>query len=61
MAGVHSAIWDIGGNNLSVYFDPQQTSLEEISWVISMDGYETQLHEVDKDVYKKLPDCCKHD
>lgn len=61
VAGVYSAIWNIADNNLVLSFDPEQTSQEEISKAIAMDGYETQFHEADKDIYNALPGCCRHD
>lgn len=61
VAGVDSAIWNISDNNLVLSFDPEQTCLEEISKAIAMDGYETQLHEVDKDTYNGLPGYCRRD
>lgn len=61
VAGVHSAIWNIADNNLVLCFDPQLTSMEEISKAISEEGYETQMHKAEKKDGHVSPECCRYD
>lgn len=57
--GVVSAVWEIQSSQLKVGFDPNITTLNEISKAIAKAGHRTDKHEADPKVYAALPDCSK--
>lgn len=59
VSGVVSAVWEIQSSKLKIGFDPEVTSLDEVSEAISKSGHSTEKHEADPKVHDALPDCCK--
>ena len=58
--GVKVADWDKESKVLKVVFNSQKTSLEAIHANIAEKGHSTELVTAEKEVYKKLPDCCQY-
>jgi mercuric ion binding protein len=59
--GVSSADWDKETKFVEVSFDPAKTDLNKIHMAIAKAGHDTELHKSSKEVYDKLPGCCKYD
>ncbi len=59
--GVKSADWDKETKIIEVSFDPEATDLHKIHMAISKAGHDTDMHKAGKEVYDKLPGCCKYD
>lgn len=57
--GVTYATWTVSNGELELAFDPERTSLEEISLAIARIGHETNLHQVEESVMSQMPACCR--
>jgi mercuric ion binding protein len=59
--GVKTSAWDEKKQAISVTYDSQKVSLEEIEKAIAKSGHETGHQEADSKAYKSLPACCQYD
>mgnify|MGYP001266296458 CR=1 FL=1 len=59
--GVSKADWDKTTKKLKITFDDAVTSTDKIELAIAKVGHDTPKHKASKEVYDKLPDCCKYD
>ncbi|MBK5721958.1 heavy-metal-associated domain-containing protein [Dysgonomonas sp. Marseille-P4677] len=57
--GVVSAVWEIQSGRLKVGFDPDFTTLNEISKAIAKAGHSTEKDDADPNAHAALPECCK--
>lgn len=57
--GVKKATLDVPTAVLSITYDPQKTSLDNIKKIVSGVGYDADDVPADKVAYDKLPACCK--
>jgi hypothetical protein len=58
--GVKSALWDKEKDLLTVIYNSDKTSLENISLAVANIGHDTRLHTGNEKKYKKLPSCCAY-
>ena len=58
--GVKFADWDEKSEMIIVKYSPETVNLEDISKAIAEVGHDTEMHEANDKVYKKLPACCKY-
>ena len=59
--GVASADWDVKSDIMTVNFDPETITLDEIKQKIADVGYDSDSHRAKDAVYDKLHGCCKYD
>jgi copper chaperone CopZ len=59
--GVSKADWNKETKKLDVTFDDAKTDLDKIEVAIANVGHDTPRHKAKKEVYDKLPGCCKYD
>lgn len=59
--GVHSADWDMDTKVLTVQYDDEAISLDEIKKKVAAAGHDTDQFRAEKKVYDKLPGCCQYD
>ena len=59
--GVHSADWDVETKVLTVQYDDEAISLDEIKKNVAAAGHDTDKFRAEKKVYDKLPGCCPYD
>jgi periplasmic mercuric ion binding protein len=59
--GIEKANLNIKTKILSVSFDPNKTSLDNIRKSVSIAGYDADSLLADSKAYRKLPKCCKKD
>lgn len=57
--GVKSAVLDIKTKKLTVKYNPEKTTAEEIKKAVSELGYDADELKANPETYKNLPDCCK--
>jgi copper chaperone CopZ len=60
IVGVKRAQWDEKTETLTVIFNPNKISLDEIHRAIAKIGHTTSLFKADADAYKNLHHCCKY-
>lgn len=53
--------WDVATKMLSVTFDSNQTSIDEILQNVAKVGHDNELYQADKNVYESLHGCCLYD
>lgn len=58
--GVHAAVWDVNTRQLSLTYNPSQTSLNKVMKRIADTGHDTEQEKAKDDVYKELPACCHY-
>jgi len=58
--GVDSATWEVATRNLTVYFNPDQTSLQKIEQRIADVGHDTRDVKAKDYIYNDLPECCHY-
>ena len=58
---VKSANWDLQTKMLTVVYDEDKVSLQEINQNIANVGHDTETVRAPDRKYKRLPDCCKYD
>ncbi len=56
--GVIEVSWDIDTKDLSLRYNPAQTTIDKVEQRIADVGHDTPHRKADDGVYKKLPDCC---
>ena len=59
--GVLSADWDKVTKMIDVKFDSDKVNIHKVHMAIAKAGHDTKMHKASKDVYDKLPGCCKYD
>ncbi|NNF01264.1 MAG: efflux RND transporter periplasmic adaptor subunit, partial [Bacteroidia bacterium] len=57
--GLFYADWDQESKMLSVQFDPEKVSTEEMKERIAAAGYDTETHKASDEAYESLPKCCQ--
>lgn len=60
-AGAVKADWDMNTDQLTVSYDPAQTSVDAIQKAIALAGYDNAGYKAPDDVYEKLHACCHYD
>lgn len=60
-SAIAEASWDKETKFLTVSFDDKKTNLKAIHQKIAGLGHDTDKAKTTKDVYDKLPSCCKYD
>jgi copper chaperone CopZ len=58
--GVVSARWNKKNGTLSLVYDNKQTSPEKVQQALAAAGHDTGKFTASKEVYDKLPGCCKY-
>jgi copper chaperone CopZ len=59
--GVSKADWNKDSKILEVTFDDKKTTSAMIEVAVAAVGHDTPHQHATKEVYNKLPDCCKYD
>lgn len=59
--GVKNVDWSPKTKLMTIKFDNDIITLDEIEQRIAKAGHDTPLHKADDKVYEKLEDCCKYD
>lgn len=59
--GVHSADWDVDTKVMTVQYDDEAISLDEIKKKVAAVGHDTDKFRAEKKVYNNLPGCCQYD
>ncbi len=57
--GVGKPVVDVDEKKLTVNFDADKTSQDQIEKAVTLAGYQANDKPADKDAYDKLDDCCK--
>src|SRR3569832_1607419 len=57
--GVVKANWDVDSKIMTVHYDSQKVSLDEIQKNISLAGYDNEKYKGDDKAYSALPECCQ--
>lgn len=60
VAGVKNAKWSADTKLLELVFNPSQTSSNAIQKAVAVVGHDTEKYKATKEVYDKLPGCCKY-
>ena len=61
VAGVQSADWDVDSKIMTVKFDKDAITLDDIKKKIAAVGHDTDDFQAKKNVYNDLPGCCQYD
>ena len=59
--GVLAADWNKETKMIDVKFDSDKVNIHKVHMAIAKVGHDTKMHKASKDVYDKLPGCCKYD
>lgn len=59
--GISSAVWDVETKLLTVTYNPEKITNDEIQKKIAAVGHDTEKYSAPDDVYSKLPGCCKYE
>ena len=59
--GVVSADWDVETKELTVAFDDEKTTLENIEKALAKAGNDTPNFKATDEAYGQLPECCRYD
>ena len=59
--GVKKVNWDKETKMLTVTFNPEHISLDEIHHRVAAVGYDTEKVKAPDEAYAKLDDCCRYD
>lgn len=59
--GVKKVNWDIKSHDLTVTFNPEKITLDEIHHRVAAVGYDTDTVKATDASYAKLDECCKYD
>lgn len=59
--GMHSADWDVETKVLSVQYDNEIITLDEIKKKVAAAGHDTDKFRAEKKVYDQLPGCCQYE
>ena len=58
--GVKLAEWNKGSQTLKVMYSPKKVEADSILKAVAKAGHDTDKFKADKEIYGKLPDCCKY-
>ena len=58
VSGVLGAVWNQSDQELHLDFDPEKTSVDDVSKAIAAVGHDTEKFKADDSVYNALPACC---
>lgn len=58
--GIETATWNKESKQMTVKFDTNAISFEEINQRIANSGYGTDLCKANEEAYQKLPKCCHY-
>jgi len=61
LKGVNSANWTIESQKLTVAFDPEKVSVEDMKKSLAKVGHDTEEFKATDKAYKKLHSCCKYE
>ncbi len=59
--GVISASWDVDTKMMTVNYQEETITLNDVQKRIAAVGHDTDKHRASDEVYSKLPGCCKYD
>ena len=59
--GVKKVNWDMKSHDLTVTFNPEKITLDEIHHRVAAVGYDTDKVKATDESYAKLDECCKYD
>jgi mercuric ion binding protein len=59
--GVTAADWNKETKMIDVKFDSEKATIHKVHKAIAKAGHDTKMHKASKEVYDKLPGCCKYD
>ena len=59
--GVKKVDWDMKTHDLSITYNPDKITIDEIHSRIAAVGYDTDKLKADDAAYGKLDDCCKYE
>ena len=59
--GIHSVDWDIDTKVLTVKYDNEKITKDEIKKKVAAAGHDTDKFIAKKEVYDKLPGCCQYE
>lgn len=61
LEGIATAVWDTETKLLTVTYNPEQISNDEIQKKVAAVGHDTEKYSATAETYAKLPGCCKYD
>lgn len=59
--GITTAVWDTETKLLTVTYDPEQITNDEIQKKVVAVGHDTEKYSATVEAYIRLPGCCKYD
>ena len=59
--GIHSAEWDVKSGMLSVAYEAEKVSEDDIKAKVAAAGYDSDTHRAPDEVYANLHACCQYD
>jgi copper chaperone CopZ len=59
--GIAKANWDTESKMVTVNYDSQKISLDQIQKNVSLAGYDNEKYKGDDKAYKELPECCQYE
>ena len=59
--GVHSADWDVKSGMLSVAYEAEKVTEDDIKAKVAAAGYDSDTHRAPDEVYANLHACCQND
>ncbi|MDQ3046867.1 MAG: cation transporter [Bacteroidota bacterium] len=59
--GISKADWNSDTDIMTVNFDSDKISIDQIHSKIAAVGYDTDKHKADDKVYSGLPECCQYE
>jgi copper chaperone CopZ len=59
--GISKGEWNMASNEMTVLFDPEKISLDNIKQRIANVGYDSDTHRAKDEVYNKLHGCCQYE
>ena len=60
LSGIESAKWDKDSKKLTVTYDEEKVSMQQIQTSIAMVGHDTELFSASEKRYSELPGCCSY-
>ncbi len=61
VSGVKSADWNIKTDMLTVSFQEDKTTLDDIKKAIAASGYDSETHRATDEAYNNLHGCCQYE
>ncbi len=59
--GIKSAKWNVDTKKMTVKYDAEKISLDNIKKTIADSGYDTEEHKASNETYNNLHHCCQYD